>query len=42
MALGNFNKTVIEKINHTLQGKMVNIERAEDLVEAYAQIAEIL
>ncbi|CAF1201967.1 unnamed protein product [Rotaria sordida] len=42
MALGNFNKKVIEKINQTIQGKLVNIEQAEDLVEAYAQIAEIL
>ena len=42
MALGNFNKNVIEKINQTLQGDIVNIEQPEDLVDAYAQIAEIL
>jgi hypothetical protein len=42
MALGNFNKKIIEKINYALQGSLVNIEKPEDLVEAYAQIAEIL
>ncbi|CAF3840110.1 unnamed protein product [Adineta steineri] len=42
MALGNFNKKVIKKINETLQGQIVDIEHAEDLEEAYAQIAEIL
>ncbi|CAF4903625.1 unnamed protein product, partial [Rotaria sp. Silwood1] len=30
------------RIKQTIQGKLVNIEQAEDLVEAYAQIAEIL
>ena len=42
MALGNFNRTNIEKINQTMQGKLVSIDRPEDLEEAYAQVAEIL
>lgn len=42
MALGNFNKNVIERITEKLQGRQVNIEHPEDLLEAYAQIAEIL
>lgn len=42
MALGKFNRQVIEKINQELQGKLVDTEKPEDLVDAYAQIAEIL
>ena len=42
MALGNFEKKMIEQINKILQGELVNIEQPEGLVEAYAQIAEIL
>jgi hypothetical protein len=42
MALGKFNKKVIEEINQKVHGKLVNIEHSEDLVEAYAQVAEIL
>ena len=42
MALGEFNKQVIEEINQKILGKLVNIEHPEDLVEAYAQVAEIL
>ncbi len=42
MALGKFNKTVIEEINQKIHGKLVNIENPDDLVEAYAQVAEII
>jgi len=42
MALGKFNKTVIEEINRMIHGKLVNIENPDDLVEAYAQVAEII
>ena len=42
MALGNYNRKVISQINDKMGGKLVNIERPEDLTEAYAQIAEIL
>jgi hypothetical protein len=42
MALGNFNRKVIEKVNQTINGKLVNIDHPEELVEAYAQVAEIV
>jgi hypothetical protein len=42
MALGNFNKETIETINQTIQGRLVNIEHPDELVEAYANVAEIL
>jgi hypothetical protein len=42
MALGDFNKKVIEEINQKIHGKLVSIEQPEHLVEAYAQVAEIL
>lgn len=42
MALGNFNKKVVQEINKKINGKLVNIENPDDLIEAYAQAAEIL
>ena len=42
VALGDFNQTVIYKIRDKLNGKLVKIDHAEDLVEAYANFAEII
>jgi hypothetical protein len=42
MALGNFDKRVIEEVNQTMKGQLVNIETEKDLIERYIQIAEIL
>ncbi len=42
MALGMFNQKVIEHIQKKIDGKIVNITNPDDLVEAYAQAAEII
>ena len=42
VTLDNYYRKVISQINETMEGKLRNIERAEDLTEAHAQIAEIL
>ncbi|CAF1358530.1 unnamed protein product [Adineta ricciae] len=42
VALGDYNKEVMQKINQKMQGDMIDIRRPEELEEAYAQIAEIM
>lgn len=42
VALGHFNQTVINEINKRMHGKLVHIDQPEDLVDAYANFAEIL
>ena len=42
MTLDNYYRKVITQINVTMEDKLGNIERPEDLTEAHAQIAEIL
>ncbi|CAF3923753.1 unnamed protein product [Rotaria sordida] len=40
MGLGNYNKKVLQQINEKMQGKLTDIEKPEDLIEAYAEIAD--
>ena len=42
VALGHFNQTVIREIKENMNGKLVQIDQPEDLVDAYAHFAEIL
>ncbi|CAF4280707.1 unnamed protein product [Rotaria sordida] len=40
MGLGNYNKKVLQQIDEKMQGKLTDIEKPEDLIEAYAEIAD--
>ncbi|CAF4006430.1 unnamed protein product [Rotaria sp. Silwood2] len=40
MGLGKYNKKVLQKINEKMQGKFTDIEKPEDLIETYAEIAD--
>ncbi|UJR24309.1 hypothetical protein I4U23_027276 [Adineta vaga] len=42
MAHGDFDRRIIEEVNQTIQGQIVKIETAKELIERYVQIAEIL
>ncbi len=39
MGLGKFNREIFEKVNETMKGKFVDIEKSEDLSNTYAEIA---
>jgi uncharacterized protein YegL len=39
MGLGKFNRTTLEKVNATMDGKFVDVDKPEDLPDTYAEIA---
>ncbi|CAF2068075.1 unnamed protein product, partial [Rotaria magnacalcarata] len=38
--LGNYNRKTLQEINTTMEGQLVDIEKPEDLVSAYVEIAD--
>ncbi|CAF4831358.1 unnamed protein product [Rotaria sp. Silwood1] len=40
MGLGDYNRKVLQQITEKMQGKLTDIEKPEDLIEAYAEIAD--